>query len=58
MQSEDMDTQIYIVSNGIAFEKVDKDMVVARFFGCTGGQRRSVRVVERMAERLSRIDGV
>lgn len=32
MQSEDMDTRIYIASNGIAFEKVDKDMFVARFW--------------------------
>ena len=31
MQSEDMDIQIYIASNGMAFEKVDKDMVVALF---------------------------
>jgi hypothetical protein len=34
MQSEDMDIQIYIASNGMAFEKVDKDMIVARFLMC------------------------
>ena len=53
MQSEDVDTQIYITSNGIAFKKVDKVMV----FGCTGDQYRSVCFAERMEERLTETDG-
>lgn len=49
MQSEDMDTQIYIASNGIAFEKVDKDMVASRFW--MYGWATSFRVCRRVHER-------